>query len=186
MNIFILDGDPVVAAQMACDKHVVKMVLESAQLLCTAHRVLNPDDDFQFYKATHVNHPCNKWIREHTNNYNWLCEHALALCEEYQYRYNKVHKCQSIIEWCRSNIPNIKNANSLFFLDGYWVTEPPQCMPDKWKCPGFPIHAYRDFYFGEKRHKFNCVWTKREKPWWWKSKEALEELTAISQELNLY
>ena len=179
MNIFILDSDPVIAAQMACNKHVIKMVLESAQLLCTAHRTLNPDSDFQFYKATHVNHPCNKWIREHVNNYKWLCEHAIGLCDEYEHRYSKTHKCRPIIEWCSKNIPNIKNANALHFLGGYWVTEIPQCMPDEYKCQNSAVIAYRNFYWFDKRIKFKCEWGNREKPYWWRGMEFLEKKALV-------
>jgi hypothetical protein len=90
VNIFYLDKSPVLAAQMQVNKHVVKMILESAQLLCTSHHMC-PKHDLpeKFYKKTHYNHPSAIWARESVDNYKWLCEHAMALCEEYTYRYGK-------------------------------------------------------------------------------------------------
>ena len=72
MNIFYLDSDPYVAAKMHCDKHVVKMILESAQMLSTAHRVLDGDeyaDERGLYKMAHKNHPSTIWVRTSTDNY---------------------------------------------------------------------------------------------------------------------
>ena len=94
MNIFVLHELPYQAATMQCDKHVVKMVLESAQMLCTAHRVQTPEVEYPFqYRKTHFNHPCNKWIRESAANYQWLYDHFMGLCNEYRMRYNKIHLC---------------------------------------------------------------------------------------------
>ena len=99
MNIFVLDESPVVSAKYACDKHVVKMILESAQMLCAIH----PEGTAP-YKRSYYNHPCTKWARESFENYDWLIRHAYALCAEYSRRYNhkngkpKVHKSQEVIE----------------------------------------------------------------------------------------
>ena len=92
MNIFILDQDPVKSAQFQCNKHVVKMCLETAQLLCSVF-----PSGLAPYKRTHYNHPCAKWARDSWCNYMWLISHGHALCNEYEYRYNKIHKCQEII-----------------------------------------------------------------------------------------
>ena len=86
MNIFILDEDPVVAAQAQCDKHVVKMVLESAQMLSTTHRLLGENHQV-FYKTVHKNHPCTVWTRRSSGNYLWHLEHWTALCDEYRHLY---------------------------------------------------------------------------------------------------
>ena len=99
MNIFYLSECPVEAAQYQCDKHVVKMILESAQMLCTAHHACptaapRPE---KFYKQAHLNHPSTIWVRTATANYDWMIVHALALCEEYTHRYGKIHSSQSII-----------------------------------------------------------------------------------------
>jgi hypothetical protein len=92
MNIFYLDRDPVIAAQMMCDKHVVKMILESAQMLSTAHRVLDGDEyanKMGLYKLAHKNHPSTIWVRTSSENYRWLFNHYDALMQEYTYRYDK-------------------------------------------------------------------------------------------------
>lgn len=89
MNIFVLDYDPLQAARLQCNKHVVKMIVESAQLLCNA--VGGP------YKPTHVNHPCSRWTRESPGNYQWLHAHALELCAEYTRRYARTHKTLAVI-----------------------------------------------------------------------------------------
>jgi len=96
MNIFYLDKSPVLSARYQCDKHVVKMILESAQLLCTAHRVLDytltsEHDSKGLYKSTHKNHPSAIWARSGYEQYSWLYHHFIALGNEYEYRYHKKH-----------------------------------------------------------------------------------------------
>ena len=94
MNIFYLDKNPKIAAQMQCDKHVVKMILESAQMLCTAHRVLDGDDyanKMGLYKLAHKNHPSTIWVRSSYKIIEWLYDHMIALMNEYTYRYGKKH-----------------------------------------------------------------------------------------------
>ena len=158
MNIFFLDEEPHLAAQYQCDKHVVKMILESAQLLCTAHHE-HPYYDFpeNFYKKTHVNHPCSKWARTTNCNYDWLVNHALELCLEYTHRYGKKHKSQDVIEWCFWHYPNIEEGI---------LTEPAQAMPDEYKVPGDAVTAYRRYYIEDKMKNIKCVWTKRSQPKW--------------------
>jgi hypothetical protein len=142
-----------------CDKHVVKMVLESAQLLSTVHRTLDTPNIPDFiYKATHKNHPCSVWARESVANYVWLVDHALALCVEYTYRYKKIHKSHDIILWCRNHIPAIEKTE---------FTAPAQAMPDRFKNED-PVVAYRDYYFLEKREKMPVYWAKdRKAPDWY-------------------
>ena len=102
MNIFAVDNDPKIAAQQLCDKHVVKMILESAQMLCAVF----PNGDAP-YKRAFYNHPCTKWARESVENYEWLLNHAYAMCQEYTRRYGKVHKSLNAIGWCGSNYPKL-------------------------------------------------------------------------------
>jgi hypothetical protein len=162
MNIFYVDHNPVVAAQSLCDKHVVKMVLESAQLLSTAQHLcsyrleLRLDTEL-LYKPTHKNHPCAKWVRECAPNYNWLVGHALALCEEYTYRYGKVHKSQAVIANCRNDPALPKNFNMM--------TPPALAMPDVFKTDD-PVESYRNYYRFDKLRNIQCTWTKRERPGW--------------------
>lgn len=183
MNIFFLDTSPELAAQYQCDKHVVKMILESAQLLCTCHHVIGIENlPIKFYRQTHVNHPCSIWVRQHYFNYCWLAEHALHLCEEYSYRYGKIHASQNLIEWLIVNEPNIRgwyfqknevySPNTFRFGDKYWLTKPPQCMPDEYKSE-CPVVAYRNYYSKNKRHEISCKWTKRQIPEWWINDEVI-------------
>ena len=126
MNIFYIDHDPVQAAQWMVDKHVVKMILESAQLLSTAHRVLDgvqtngksktgrnvkrfvlPDArDSVLYSATHINHPSAIWCRKSVENYSWLVDHMFALMAEYTYRYEREHKCYGELSYMLQSPPN--------------------------------------------------------------------------------
>ena len=146
MNIFYLDRDPVKAAQIQYNKHVVKMVLESAQMLCTAHHhyaELNYPMVEVPYKKAHYNHPSTIWCRQSAKQYMWLYNHMIALGEEYTKRYNKTHltitKCKKPLKQLPLGIPD-----STF-------TEPPQCMPDEYKVEGDSISAYWNYYEQEKQ-----------------------------------
>lgn len=94
MNIFVLDQDPVKAANLL-DKHAIKMPLESQQLLST---VAISKGFTAPYKPTHTHHPCNLWLAKDAANWAWLCEHGIAICHQYTIAYHKVHKCQAMIE----------------------------------------------------------------------------------------
>lgn len=149
MNIFILDTHPVLAAQMQCDKHVVKMCLETAQMLSTIAG--GP------YKPTHVNHPCTVWARTNYSNYEWLHRHGIALCNEYQERYNRVHKCMNIM----LNPVIVECAHTLPFD----VLSPfAQAMPEELKNED-AVKAYRDYYH-QKSKTVDMRWTKRPIPDW--------------------
>ena len=153
MNIFALDSSQVKAAQMQCDKHVVKMVLETAQLLCSAFPVGSAP-----YRRTHYNHPCAVWTRASRHNALWLAEHGLALAEEYGHRYGKQHASESVILWC---IRNLSQAD----LPIGPVTLFAQAMPDEYKCAD-PVKAYRAYYRGAKADI--ATWNKgRPAPEWW-------------------
>ena len=151
MNIFVLHNNPTTAAQYACDTHVVTMILASAQLLCTVVRVLGIEAP---YRATHKNHPCTIWARQTQQNWNWLIDHALALCTEYTKRYGKIHKSQKHIEWCQSLSIKLPNTGLTPFA---------QAMPEQYKntCA---VTAYRAYYHGEKASF--ATW-KTETPYWW-------------------
>ena len=151
MNIFYVYPDPADAAICLPDKLVVKMPLESAQMLSTAHRVLNGDDwcDFNgIYKTAHINHPCSIWARESLQNYTWLYYHFYALCQEYTNRYDRQHLSFT-------DIPDIG------------LTPMPQAMPDEYKNTD-PVKAYRDYLVNEKHY---AQWNKipDRQPTWWQS-----------------
>ena len=166
MNIFYLDNDPIQCAHDHVDKHVVKMILEYAQLLSTAHRVLDgvlttglsqsgrkrqqyilSDEREQvLYSATHVNHPSAVWCRQTDSNYIWLSKLLVELCKEYTYRYGKIHKCESsgLVKTLFWNPPeNIPNGN---------FTQPTPAMPDEAKVENDSIQSYRNYYVTNKSH----------------------------------
>ena len=144
MNIFYLHPDPVKAAQIQYNKHVVKMILESAQMLCTAHHCYgNAEQKLNVpYKQAHLNHPSTIWARKSRATYRWLYLHMMALGDEYTKRYGKTHltitKCAKFL-----NVPPVH-------IQGDEWSEPPQAMPDQYKVPGCSITAYWNYYEGEK------------------------------------
>lgn len=148
MNIFVLDENPVLAAQYHCDKHVVKMVLETAQILSTVSG-LGP------YKPTHHKHPCVLWAGTSQQNFNWLVELGLALGAEYTYRYDKVHKSEAVIRIC-SEYDELPDTGLTVFK---------QCMPLHLIQYKDPVGGYRNYYMKAKRHF--CTWKRRSKPDWW-------------------
>ena len=140
MNIFYLHSDPKVAASYFYDKHKVKMILECAQMLCTAHIALGNED--VPYKKSHLNHPSSVWVRANNENYQWLYNHMLALGEEYTKRYKRTHltitKCKDILAVAPLNIPTGS------------FNEPPQCMPDEYKVDNDSVSAYWNYYEQDK------------------------------------
>ncbi|MGF1688023.1 pyrimidine dimer DNA glycosylase/endonuclease V [Photobacterium japonica] len=153
MNIFILDDDIQTCAQAHCDQHVVKMILESVQLLCTA---LNKKGFETPYKSTHPKHPCVLWVEASYDNFLWLRDLALALNDEYKYRYNKQGDHKSI-----AVLAEIADCR----FPSHGLTPFAQAMPDEYKVDGDPITAYRRFYLGDK--SAFAKWTKRSPPPWY-------------------
>ena len=187
MNLFVLDKHPVVAAQLQCDKHVVKMIVESAQMLSTAHRMLDgvmstgpsksgkriskkwthPDPEMErvLYKAVHIQHPCTVWTMKSNNNYTWHWIHFTALCEEYTHRYGKVHSTDTLLRDMLQQLPrNIP-------ID--YLTNQPLAMKSNPECmfPNDIVGSYRAFY-QTKQERFRMAWTNRPIPEWFKVKEA--------------
>lgn len=144
MNIFYLDVSPITSVEYMSNKHIVKMIIESAQMLSTAHRELDGKseiDGVELYKSTHKNHPSSVWVRENRHHYDWLYKHFIELCHEYTARYGKKHttegKLSSILRLNPSNIPS-KQFES-----------PPQCLPTEYKTK-FTTRAYLHYYAKEK------------------------------------
>ena len=175
MNIFYLDRDVKTCATYHNDKHVVKMILEYAQLLSTAHRMLDGDEYIDassgrrikrwrlknesmeniLYKASHINHPSAIWVRQSNNNYNWLMCLLQDLLQEYTYRYGKIHATDRLVYWLRKPPANIPV--------GYF-TQPTPAMPDEYKVPD-SVQSYRNYYIGAK--KTMAKWKNRSIPEWW-------------------
>lgn len=161
MNIFYLHDDPVTCAKMHCDKHVVKMIVEYAQLLSTAHHVCDGEPKIHCYKATHKNHPSSVWARANKHNYNWLHALLVATAEEYTHRYKKVHATQK--EGIIDNLKNLPVAISENDSLNEFRTDMPQCMPIEYK-KSDAISAYRLYYIKDKE-RF-AKWKEREAPSW--------------------
>jgi hypothetical protein len=174
MNRFILDEDPYVAAMYHCDKHVVKMILEEAQMLSTAHRILDGIEivgqsksgrkakrwklygsrEDVLYQATHINHPCTQWSMFTSENYVWSVKLLRCLLDEYTHRYGKKHKTEELFPILRIPPKNIALGN---------LTPFPQAMPDECKNDD-PVEAYRKYYI---EHKVRFAkWTSRPIPEW--------------------
>jgi len=152
MNIFVLENEVKQCAQSHCDQHVVKMILESVQLLCTA---LNKKGFTTPYKSTHINHPSVLWVEQSYDNFLWLKALTIELNNEYKYRYDKEsdHKSIAVLEQLNE-----------YQFPAIGLTPFPQAMPDQYKVKGDPVKAYRNFYLGDKA-KF-AKWTKRTPPSW--------------------
>jgi hypothetical protein len=179
MNIFYLDENPQTCAQMHLDKHVVKMILEYAQLLSTAHRLLDgelyveksksgrnidryalPDPELEklLFKASHVKHPSAIWCRANVQNYMWLAELLEWTCVEYTHRYGKVHSVErsGLMQALKNNFPRNLPIGPL--------TAPPPAMPDDCKIAGDSLRSYHKYYL-EKKRPF-AKWTNRQMPDW--------------------
>jgi hypothetical protein len=161
---------------MHLDKHVVKMIIEYAQLMSTAHRVLDGQEyygltangrkikrwqmnDVEYenglMKASHVNHPSGVWVRASEENYKWLYQMWLHLLDEYTYRYGKIHACQKYNRFLMIPPKNISVSK---------FTEPTPAMPDECKVPGNSLASYHKYYIEKKKHF--AKWTKRQVPLW--------------------
>ena len=186
MNIFYLNNDPKICAEMHLDKHVVKMILEYAQLLSTAQRVLDGtvstrlsksgrkqqyyplagERDNFLYSATHVNHPSAVWVRHSYENYEWLYKLFIALLDEYTHRYGRIHATARLIDALYTPPNHIPK--------GIGFTEPTPAMPnevkvlrevatDRYEIDS--IESYHKYYIHNKVHI--AKWTKREIPLWY-------------------
>lgn len=154
MNIFVLDRDIALCAQYHCDKHVVKMITETAQLLSGVYYAVDQENSAP-YRLSHERHPHALWLRESFDNWLWLATLGIQLYREYAYRYgNKEHKAGEAILQMLQSPP-------VYASSGF--SDPPQCMPEEYKRLDV-VQGYRAYYNGEKRHIFS--WTGREIPYW--------------------
>lgn len=184
MNIFALSPVPEVAAKWHCDKHVVKMIVEAAQMLSTAHRILDGDLERRpsksgktmskywklpdsredlLYKAVHAGHPSTLWTMESHSNYKWHYQLFKCLCKEYTYRYGKVHSTEvKLLEILKTPPSNIKISYMTPFALA--MGSNPECINHD-----DPVGSYQQFY-QTKQDRFDMVWSKRETPHWFKAK----------------
>jgi len=179
MNIFYLHEDPATCAEMHVDKHCVKMIVEYAQLLSTTHRVLDGTEvvelgksgrkvkrwrlsderEKDLYLACHINHPSSIWLRKSDKNYKYLFFLYSHLCDEYTYRYEKIHKTESLKSWLSTLPNNIPTGN---------FTQPTPAMPEDCKIVGNSLTSYRKYYIQNKSHI--AKWKKRSIPDWYITK----------------
>lgn len=179
MNIFYVHEDPATCAQQHVDKHVVKMILEYAQLLSTAHRILDGVETQGFsksgrkakrwvisderedvlYKASHINHPSAKWCRHTSANYQFLFKLWIELMREYHYRYGKIHSAMRLAKFLKNAPTNIPSGE---------FSAPWRAMPDEYKVdrsePDYTVKSYRAYYNGAKTSMFK--WKNRPTPEW--------------------
>lgn len=156
MNIFVLHKSPSVSARMLCDKHVVKMILETAQLLSTAWNICEPSHGMKLYKTTHKNHPCSIWARETAGNYSWLVKHYIELDCEYTVRYGKHHKSGSLMVNLIHVPPSLKSKPE---MTPFCI-----CMPEEYKIDNDPVKSYRNYY--NKAKASFAKWTYTPIPEW--------------------
>ena len=190
MNIFYLSKDPIEAAQAHLDKHVVKMILEYAQLLSTAHRIidgtessivsnkrkkrvwrLEDERDSLLYSATHINHPSAVWARASSCNYEWLYRLFCATCDEYTHRYGKIHVTDTKLRNALKQHPKLIGRSVYGWLG------PTPAMPDECKVANDALASYKRYYIDKKADM--AKWTNREPPDWFI--EGLKEKDAYLQ-----
>ena len=165
MNIFYLDKRPDDCAEMHCDKHCVKMILEYAQMLSTAHRVLDEDDAHpDLYKIAHKNHPSTIWTRSSKQHYDWLFRLFRMLSAEYSIRFGLINDSRDVFKVHKTwdKLGKILEIAPKNIEDTGW-TDPPQCMPDHCKDDDV-VRAYRNYYILEKNNF--AVWKYSGTPKW--------------------
>ena len=169
MNIFFLSRKTRRCARWHCDKHVVKMILESTQMLYTANHEhggkaaiesgapLCASTGRRGYKSHAKNHPCTKWVRESLVHYTWLLDLAFELVREHMFRFSPktIHACHAHLLWLKANPPPGLKAVA-------W-RDPPQAMPEELRTND-SVRSYIAYYNGPKRSSGLLVYTKRHMP----------------------
>jgi len=186
MNIFVLDENPIRAAEMMCDKHIPKMVLESAQMMATVVRRWGATDEQMPltksgnpYKATHENHPCTVWAGDSFGNFSWLADHATALLVEYTNRFGKEHACAEPISQLWLLGIKVKGSTGMAKTP-FALAMPDEFMVDmdgrKWDTSPFfggaddAVKAYRRYYHS----KTFAKWERgTPAPYWWRGIEVV-------------
>ena len=196
MNIFYLDPDPAVCAKMHVDRHVCKMVIEYAQLMSTAHRVLDgemyldktannrsikrwrllDERETRLMKPTMMNHPSAIWLRQSDKNYLWLYKMWCELLSEFTYRYGKIHATARLIP----DLAKLPNNSPIGVFTG-----PIPAMPDECKVPGNSLQSYHNYYVMKKSHLWSWKGkiNSRKQPQWFT--EMIEPLTMNTLNANI-
>jgi hypothetical protein len=168
MNLFILSLIQREIAQYMMDKHVSKILLEAVQMLCSAKRILDPDDaavNDRIYKLAHKNHPVTIWCRKSRANYIWTLDLIEELHNEWRFRYGhpatKMHKSYLTAIILKENIPD----DDRFEMSG--LTPFALAMPDEYKSDD-AVASYRRYYMSEEKRRIASWNKRREKPEWYK------------------
>lgn len=166
MNIFFLHLNCKQCAKYYFDKHCIKIILEIAQMLYTAHWITEHDENWIFkhkqelnlnpYKKTHHNHPISQWVRQHVHNYTYVCKLGIELCKQYTFRYKKEHKVLPRLKWLYSNKPSHYDTNEIKKFKAtlnipLGCTPVPLAMPERYYTDDL-IYSYRLYYLFEKKH----------------------------------
>jgi hypothetical protein len=159
MNIFAVNLCPEQSAKDLCDQHIVKMPLETAQMLSTGLSIFGLEHE---YKPCYQNHPCTIWARQSLENINWLISHGLSLCYTYTLRFKKTHKCQGVIERASKTLQKAILEGVLSF-PAKGLTKFAQAMPEAYKSED-SVTAYRNYYRHEKLAF--AKWRHSERPQW--------------------
>jgi len=160
MNIFFLDRLPEKSAEMLCDKHVPKMLLETCQMLSTAYQ-RHMGEHEELYKSAYPKHPMTIWVGDSQANFDWSFDHAVEISNQYDKRFKKQHKSKEILQvLAREYILGTIKIPDIGF------TEPPQCMPDTYKCDDY-VKAYRDYYWNDKDYFAKWDIGVDMPDWWW-------------------
>jgi hypothetical protein len=166
MNLFILSLIQQEIAEYMMDKHVSKILLEAVQMLCSAKKILDPEDEIndRLYKIAHKNHPVTIWCRKSKENFIWALDLVDELHKEWRYRFGhsdtKFHKSYLVALILRDNLP----SDDKFEETG--LTPFALAMPDKYKSDD-PIMSYRNYYMSEEKQKI-ATWNKnRSRPDWY-------------------
>lgn len=194
MNIFVLHEDPKIAAQMHCERHILKMIIEHTQMMAAAYystigisrKKQIPDNQEAVnnlfrgfprkdengndrpYSISHVNHPCTVWTRSSLTNFYWLLDCTKALCEEFTHRYKGKHSVEFIVDWMYQNPPKLEDQGLTPFA---------QAMPEFYKSEN-AVEAYRKYY-AFKTTYMRVNWKLEERiPHWW-TQEFINECVEI-------
>lgn len=158
MNIFVLDTDVTKCAQYHCDKHIVKMPLETAQMISFVYykQTEKPKVDLMAFSKTHDKHPCSIWLQNSLSNFVYGCELGIKLVEEYRFRYNsqKHERALQIFQSSLLCLPEIEDKG---------LTQFALAMPEQYKTD-CAVTSYRNYYLAEKVQFLN--YTKRDIPLW--------------------
>lgn len=160
MNIFALDSDPVQSAKWLCNRHCIKMMLESCQLLCTPYWLNGIKAP---YKKSHQNHPSAIWTRSSFDNYQWLIEHAYGISDEYTSRYGKIHKSLEVLNWCEDNVYKLSFDSFDLQKFSIAISDDSVCRRQVEFVESDPVHCYKLYYIHDKKHLHQ--W-KQNKPEW--------------------